>query len=532
MTFAHRLFLFLLLLCIWSTSDDAGSSTALACIAIIAGRKTTADGSVLVGHNEQDQGQCLISFDRVPRQPMAQAVPERLRYRARPVPAGQTASFLWSECIPKNAAGSYLNEYGVSIVSNKCRTRQHAVEVLAERGEIRQGGIGYRLRRLVAQQATTAREGVMIAGDLVERFGYALDGRTYTIADPKEAWLLAMVRGRHWVARRVPDNAVVVLPNVHVIRRVNLADTANFLGSPDLVDYAVRRGWYDPTTDGPFDFRKVYREVKPPEDSAPNQAQNTKSTEPNRQKPSANGKGRADQPDPRRWWAHQLITGREIRWPPDGPLPFRIRPKRPMTVASVAEVLRSRDGQKPLSADHTREAAVFQLRADLPRPIGCVYWRVTCEPSTGVLTPWYSGITKVPDNYHEPASLARRLTLDYHFNPPPQTFRPNLDLAWWKFKAIQDLVHKDYENRIGKVRPVWAELERRLMAQQQRVEQEALRLWREDQDAARDYLTRYCAKAAAEACRGADRLRVMLERTDAGADVRPRSTRRRQQAYG
>ena len=97
----------------------------------------------------------------------------------------------------------------------------------------------------IAQRARTAREGVTLAGGWIEQFGYVDSGRTYVIADPHEAWLLAVVNGRHWVARRVADDEVVVLPNVYVTDTVDLSDAKNFLGSGDLIDYATGRGWFD-----------------------------------------------------------------------------------------------------------------------------------------------------------------------------------------------------------------------------------------------------------------------------------------------
>jgi len=538
MAFFPRLLLFSLLCYAWSSSDASKSPCVLACFAVVAGRKATADGSVLVAHNEQDLSPCLISFDRVPRLPFDEAVPKDLRSPRRLVLPSQTAAFLWSQCLLKNAGDSCLNEYGVAVVSNKCPTREDPAEVLAARGDLVGGGIGYLLRRLVAQQATTAREGVTIAGELVEGLGYTPPGRTYVIADPNEAWLLAVVGGRRWVAQRVPDDAVAVLPNVHIIRRVDLADTAHFLGSADLVDYAVRRGWYDPAIDGPFDFRKVYREEKPVEDAT---ADDTDSNSNSSARPnlkiaspddSSAGQQRTDPPDPRRWWAYRLVTGRDTAWPPEQPLPLWIRPREPMSVASMIEILRSRGGQKPISADTTVEAAVLQLRASLPRAIGCVYWRVTCEPSSGVLTPWYLGVSKVPESYHEPANLARRLTLDYHFNPPAETFQPRPELAWWKFKTLQDRVHEDYDGRIGVVRGVWDVMEKRLMAQQEVTEQAAMRLWQDDRAAASDYLAECCAKAASEACREADRLVAVLERKNGQSQPRPHLARPRQTAQG
>jgi len=61
------------------------------------------------------------------------------------------------------------------------------------------------LRRIMAEKARSAREAVQLAGQLVETYGYRGSGRTYSIADKNEAWMLAVIKGRHWLARRVPD---------------------------------------------------------------------------------------------------------------------------------------------------------------------------------------------------------------------------------------------------------------------------------------------------------------------------------------
>jgi len=194
---------------------------------------------------------------------------------------GETYSFIWSEIPGMEFSDTYINEWGVAVASNYCPTREDSYEELVARGEIVDGGIGYMLRRLVIQRARTAREGVRLAGELIEKFGYTDSGRTLVIADPNEAWLLSIVRGKHWVARRVPDDEVALLPNLHIICEVDLSDTNNFMGSPDIVDYAVRRGWFEPDEGRPFSFRRAYN--------------------------------RSDARDPRQELGQFLVTG---RWPP------------------------------------------------------------------------------------------------------------------------------------------------------------------------------------------------------------------------
>src|SRR5437870_1069552 len=114
------------------------------------------------------------------------------------------------------------------------------------------------LRRLMVERSRTARQAVEVAGSLLNRFGYVDSGRTYVVADPNEAWLLAVVRGRQWVAQRVPDDAVVILPNVYITGIVNFKDRTNWIASPNLIEYAVRRGWFDPKAGKAFDFARVY----------------------------------------------------------------------------------------------------------------------------------------------------------------------------------------------------------------------------------------------------------------------------------
>ena len=449
---------------------------AWACYAVVVGRDASADGSVLLAHNEQNGGRRILNFRRIPRQKFPLGSEVVLRRGGRLPQVEQTWALLWSENPGLSFSDAYFNEWGVAVVSDGCRTREDDYDTLVQKDEIRDGGIGYMLRRLIALRARTARDGVLLAGKLVERFGYVDSGRTYVVADPREAWLLAVVRGRRWVAQRVPDDAVVVLPNIHIIGEVDLKDTANFLSSPDLIAYSVKRGWFDPDGGEPFNFRKVYR------------------------------KDRDDRPDPRRWRGRQMIGGNHQPWPPAEPPSVGIKPAKKVTVAALMDVLRFTGSPGTLCTPSTQEGAVFQLRRDMPPAIGCVYWRTTAEPSTSVFTPWYAGISQTPENYYRPVDVRRQLSLEHHFDPPPGTFDLDPASAWWKFKTLQDTVRADYDRRVKVVQPVWAAFEETSLAEQQKIEKQALAQWTTDEQAARDILTKYCARKAGEACREADRL--------------------------
>jgi dipeptidase len=457
------------------------SSRSWACYAVVVGRKASADGAVLVGHNEQNYGRRILNFHCIPRRQFPQDAVVRLRRGGEVEQVRQTWSFLWSENPGLEFSDAYVNEWGVAVVSDGCGTREDSYDSLVARGEIRSGGIGYMLRRLIAERAKSAREAVQLAGGLVERFGYVDSGRTYVIADPCEAWLLAVVRGRRWVAQRVPDDRVVILPNVHIIGEVDLSETANFRASPDLIDYAVKRGWFDPTGGRPFNFRQVY------------------------------GVRAIDLPDPRRLHGHELVSGHDRTGSRRAPLSFGVQPRKKMTVASVLEILRDTSGEPPLCNPATQEGAVFQLREDVPREIGCVYWRTTAAPCASFVTPWYVGITHVPDGYAHPVRRSDFLSLAHHFNPPAGTFEPGSTLVWWKFKKLQDLVYEDFGNRLPRIRAVQERYEGDMRAEHRKAERTALRLWQTDREAARHYITRYCAATAARACMEANRLIVEFE---------------------
>ncbi|MBR5184235.1 MAG: C69 family dipeptidase, partial [Bacteroidales bacterium] len=206
----------------------------LNCFAVLAGKNATKDGSVMLAHNEDDSGEQMINIYNVPRNP-----------------ANGTGKYLWIEFPGMEVADAFMNEYGVAVASDGCNSKE-------DREDYTDGGVLYEVRTLIGQKARSARHAVKIAGELVEQKGYRGSGRTYVIADCNEGWVFAVVRGRHWVAQRIPDDCVMTIPNYYCIGEIDLSDTANFQGTPDIIDYAIERGWYNPEKDGKFLFKKVY----------------------------------------------------------------------------------------------------------------------------------------------------------------------------------------------------------------------------------------------------------------------------------
>ena len=144
----------------------------------------------------------------------------------------------------------------MTVVSNSCcKSREDSPELT-------DGGIGWGLRWIVASYAHSARDAVRIASDLILTYGYRGSGRSYTFADAREAWVFQVVNGKHFAAQRLRDDHVLVNPNHYSIREICRNEPNEFLASPGLIEYAIKRGWYAPKRSGQiddFDFARAFQ---------------------------------------------------------------------------------------------------------------------------------------------------------------------------------------------------------------------------------------------------------------------------------
>ncbi|MFC1783311.1 dipeptidase [Planctomycetota bacterium] len=449
------------------------TSSLWACFAVVVGKDASFDGSVLVGHNEQNGGARYLNFRRIPRIKYKPGDMITFRSGGQIPQVAETYSYLWSENPGATFGDGYFNEFGVAVVSDACGDRNG-------RGASTEGSVSYLIRRIIVERAKTARQGVEIAGKIIEQVGYG-SSRTYVIADKNEAWLMSLTRGKQWAAKRVPDDEVALLPNIYVIDDIDLNDKDNCMGSPDLIKYAVEKGWYNPDEGKPFRFCDVY--------ASP----------------------RRTRMDPRQWRAQSLVTGREITEIPDRQLPFSVKPSHKLSIKDVVTVLRYHGGKGTICRPSTQEAAVFQLRPNMPTEIGCVYWRTTAEPCSSVLVPWYCGITETPEEYYPDVPVEKQLTLDYHFSQAPAMADLPENHAWRPFKKIQDWVGKDHDPNCKQVREFFDKFEDELLARQVRFEPKALEMFNQNRKMGLVLLTTYSKQRATEAIAQAQKLIEQLK---------------------
>ncbi len=465
-----------------TASVFAGTRPADDCFTVLVGKKASADGSVIVAHNEDDPGDIVVNVRKIRGRDYGASRRVALGNGATYETDGRVAGFLWVEAAGQEFADSFVNDHGVVITSDSCPSRETA-------DDLTDGGIGYMLRRLMAEKARTAREAVKIAGELVEKYGYRGSGRTYSVADKDEAWMIAVIRGRHWFAQRVPDDEVAVIPNWYTIRRIRTDAAGEFMGSPDIVAYARARGWYDAAKDGPFDFKKAFQR-------------------PGRPDPIMDGNTL------RQWRGLTWLSGRD--WEKNGDYPFSFKPAKKVSAESLMAILRDHyegtpydatDGYKAGTPNHTKfrticttttiDSFVASISGRRPAPISAMLWLALGRPDSTVYLPVYGGVDDLPPGAgsgprtHEDAVLYAR-----HFDD--SWLRSGKGkLLETRVAELAKAVEADYGRTIGTVRGELGPAEASFVGERRAFESEFASLYARDKAAAQKKLDDHVAAAFA-----------------------------------
>lgn len=398
----------------------------LNCFGVIAGKDATVDGSVIFGHNEDDGGEQMLNMYIAP------ATEDACKY-------------IWAEFPGMSVADSFINEYGVAVSSDACNSRE-------DRKDLTDGGVLYEVRVGVGKHARSARDAVRIIGEMVEQYGYSGSGRSYLVADPNEGWVVAIVRGRHWVAQRVPDDQVMCIPNHYCIDKVDLSDTTSFAGSPDIIDYAIERGWYDPETDGEFSFARAY--------SNPETLLLPRNVT-------------------RHEYAYSYVTGEPYVYDVEN-LDFAMKPAHKISVQDVAAILSihspetSEDHPASICAEGTVLSAIFHLQSSLPREIGCVMWACAGHPCAGVYVPWHLGMTASPEGWARFTTIAE--AEEKHFSDSENKRESYPNAHWWRYVDRWNDLNEDYDGRIEELQQSNARLQERLFKREARLQKRLTRM--------------------------------------------------------
>jgi dipeptidase len=225
------------------------------CSSIIVGKKLTADGSVILAHNEDLGNYSAHHYVYVPHARHAAGEIAPTLYNANLPQVAETYAYTGTRLFDINyfpgEVTSGINEHQVAVVNN-ASYRREMPDPLPKDGRI----IWTEFTKFALERAKTAEEAVQVIGSLASKYKLGADsGTMFGVTDPNDAWWVEVTLDGQWVAQRVKDDAVSVRANIFRIGQVDF-NSPDFKYSDDLVSYARERGWYDPKS--PFDFTKVY----------------------------------------------------------------------------------------------------------------------------------------------------------------------------------------------------------------------------------------------------------------------------------
>jgi dipeptidase len=457
------------------------------CSTVIIGKNASTTGKVIMGHNEDDD-HSIAQAHIVPHMKHEPGEMVTFEDGCAIIPqVEETLGYLWTDVKCPGGisfADTFVNECGVAIATNACRESRDATG--AEHDNWKDYNVGYALRRLIAERAHTAREGVKIAAELVEKYGYT-SCRSYHIADKEEAWALQIPRGFRCVARRIGDDEVYYIPNHYTIHEVRFDDPDNFYATPDLITFAIEQGWYTPAKEGDysdFDFAKVYQAPEP-EIMFVNL---TRATD-----------------------AWKRLPG--IDFPPEEIRIFSKKAEKKYSPEDVKEILRSHaqntkydmtEGGTITPHRHfeansicnnvTIESSVFVFNDDLNL---LKVLRTGPKPCTNPYVPWYAlALKKMPEGY-EWTPVRQAQVSHFNWDDEQNAFDPSK--AWFAIKTVQlpyeynwPMTHRALEGSIKLIEAKWAE-------ESEAVENTYRKLKETDEEAAKEYLSDYTTRQAQKA---------------------------------
>lgn len=459
-----------------------------ACTNLIVGRHASTDGSTIVSYSADSYG----LFGELYHYPAG----THAKGTMRPVHEWDTGKYLGE--IPEarttyNVIGN-MNEHQLTITETTFGGREELVDTT---GIIDYGSLIY----IALQRSKSAREAIQVMTDLVQEYGYYSSGESFTIADPREVWVMEMigkgvgVKGAVWVAVRIPDDCISAHANQARIHQFPLNDKENCLYSPDVISFAREKGYFSGLNKD-FSFANAYAPLD---------------------------FGARRYCEARVWSFYNMFTDRGEEFLPyilgstDKPMPLYVKAKKRISVQEIQQAMRDHyegtpldlsqdfgaginhspyrlsplsftvDGEeyfneRPISTQQTGWVIVAQMREHLPNAIGGVLWFGCDDANMTVFTPVYCCTNVVPQCYSR-VDGADYITFSWRS-------------AFWIMNWVANMVYPRYDVMIGDVRATQQSLEGTLATAQKGIESAALELYEKNADEAKAFLTRYTNSAA------------------------------------
>lgn len=382
------------------------------CTTILVGKNASYDGSTMIARNDDSPsgkfGPKKFTVIHPKEQPkkyvsvLSHAVielPEKpMEYTA--VPNALEGEGIWA------AAG--VNEANVGMTATETITSNERVlgadplveYVKAGNGSKEQpGGIGEEdLVVLVLPYVKSAREGVERLGSLLEKYGtYEMNGIAFQ--DVNEIWWLETVGGHHWIAKRVPDDAYVVMPNQLGIEDFDLKDAfgrqSEYMCSADLKEFIISNH-LNLSMDGSLNARDAF--------GSHDDADHVYNT-------------------PRAWFMERYLNPHTFVWdgedadfrPDSDDIPWCLVPEKKVTTEDVKYVLSShfqgtpydpyasygdasmRGAFRSIGVNRNDFMALIQIRPYVNKSFSAVEWLAFGSNAFNAMAPFYCNIGVTPE---------------------------------------------------------------------------------------------------------------------------------------
>ena len=382
------------------------------CTTILVGKKASYDGSTMIARND-DSGSghftakkfIVVHPEEQPRKYKSEIFHVVIELPDNPMRYTSMPNALKGEGV---WAASGVNEANVGMTATETITSNPrvlgadplVVYQPAEDGkEEAAGGIGEEdIVYIVLPYIRSAREGVKRLGSLLEKYGtYEMNGIAFQ--DRDEIWWLETIGGHHWMARRVPDNMYVVMPNQLGIDHFDLEDALGeqreYMCSADLKEF-IEKYHLDLSMDGVLNPRDAF--------GSHDDADHVYNT-------------------PRAWFMERYLNPHTKKWegpdadftPASDDLPWAMVPEKKITVEDVKYVLSAHFQGTPYDpyaayGDKSMKGAfrsiginrndflsVIQMRPDQPEDSAILEWVAFASNAFNVLVPFYAGVTTTPE---------------------------------------------------------------------------------------------------------------------------------------
>lgn len=398
----------------------------MSCTTILVGKNASYDGSTLVARNEDSpSGQYTPKkFIVVHPEEQPKVYKPVLSDIEIPLPGNPMRYTLMPNALPDEGIwGAFgVNEKNISMTATETLTTNERVlgadpllKYEDENGKTKRSGIGEEdMVTLVLPYISSAREGVLRLGDILTTYGtYEMNGIAFQ--DENEIWWLETIGGHHWIARRVPDESYVIMPNQLGLDYFDFEDAygeqKEYLCSCDLKDF-VEKNHLDLSLDGNFNPRDAF--------GSHSDADHVYNT-------------------PRAWVLQRYFNPLSNYW--DGPdadfrpdsddIPWHRVPEKKITVEDIKYALSNHYQGTPydpyvkhdwadkgkfrtIGINRNNVLGLVQIRPYMPDALKSIEWIALGSNVFNAMIPFYANINKTPDYLKNTSALVT--TEDFYWS--------------------------------------------------------------------------------------------------------------------